>query len=240
MKKLFISALLAGLSATSGYAQHVNNFDVGPYEVDYRNEDDFKFRLRKGIDLYDYFGLQRDTVVQILPAASEPVKHAFQLDLSFSLPAYISTGASTVWGIDGIWKQRIGKAVYFNAGVSLGASFGKYSAKWNNRRETILEIGIPLSVEFTRLDRRKASVYCAVGIRPIFYATVKAKETYYGIHDAEKESGLLIAPRADIGGYIPVGSRMLRLGFFAEYNIDDLYKERIGACFVGLNVGLVF
>lgn len=63
MKKIVL--VLCGIfAATMAKSQAViDNFTVGPYEVDYKGEGDVNFRLRKGVDLYKYFGLKKDTVI---------------------------------------------------------------------------------------------------------------------------------------------------------------------------------
>lgn len=40
----------------------VDDFNVGPYEVYYKGKGDVNFRLKKGVDLYEYFGLKKDTL----------------------------------------------------------------------------------------------------------------------------------------------------------------------------------
>ena len=56
-----ITVLLATI--VTGYAQNVDNFEVGPYEVDYNEDGEYKYRLRHGVDLYKYFGLKKDTII---------------------------------------------------------------------------------------------------------------------------------------------------------------------------------
>ena len=70
MKKLIVLAIL--FVSLSSYAQTADNFDVGPYEVSYKGEGDFRFRLRKDINLYDYFGLKKDTIIQKQEIATNP------------------------------------------------------------------------------------------------------------------------------------------------------------------------
>ena len=246
MKKFFSMIALLALSM-SGFAQDVDNFEVGPYEVDYKGSGDYKFRLRKGVDLYEYFGLKKDTTIQVMENPSLPIKGAFQLNVFMSLPRYIANGASNVWGVDGSWKQKIGQQVYFNAGLSVGVSVGKYGEAYKDYKdfddgaytETMFEVGLPLSIELSNLDRKKASLYGSIGVVPTFYT---------GGKDAagESKSGFLLAPRLDIGGYLTLGKQLVRLGGFAQYDINltagdyDIFKERIGRFFIGANIGLVF
>lgn len=245
----FYFSLLALLSISLGaYAQVVENFEVGPYEVDYKGAGDYKFRLRKGVDLYDYFGLKKDTTIVVADKTATPIKHAIQVNAFLSIPRYLDNGTSNVWGIDGSWKQKIGNKLYYNAGLSFGVSFGKYGDAYENYKdydkenykysETMFEIGLPLSIEWTNLNDKKATLYGGVGVVPTFYLGAKNAM-------GEKKSGFLIAPRIDVGGYLPIGKIPVRIGLFAQYNIccangENLFKERIGRFFIGANVGLLF
>lgn len=246
MKKFF--SLVAFLTiSVSGFAQDVDNFEVGPYEVDYKGSGDYKFRLRKGVDLYEYFGLKKDTTIQVVDAPTSPIKGAIQLNAFMSIPRFVVNGVSNVWGIDGAWKQRIGQQFYFNAGLSVALSIGKYGEAYQNHKdwedgnfsETMFEIGIPLSVELCNLDHKKATMYGGIGVVPTVYAGGKDEA-------GDSKSGLFIAPRIDIGGYLPIGKQLVRLGGFAQYDINcsggdyDIFKERIGRFFIGANIGLVF
>ncbi len=246
MRKVIVLAILFA-TTLAGYSQTVDYFEVGPYEVVYKGEGDFRFRLRKDIDLYQYFELKKDTV--IIPSNEQsPVKQAIQANLFMSLPRFSEQGCSNFFGIDGSWKREIAKAIYVNAGLSFGISYGRYNASYKNLKETMLEIGIPLSVEFTKLDRKKASLYAGVGVTPMLYNTLKA-EKFNPItlkdEKTDKENGFVIAPRIDFGGYVPVGGKIIRIGAYGEYKIgcsadNDIFKDRIGRVFVGANVGMVF
>lgn len=246
MKKVF--SLVAFLTIfVAGFAQDVDNFEVGPYEVDYKGSGDYKFRLRKGVDLYEYFGLKKDTTIQVVDTPTSPIKGAFQLNAFMSIPRFVVNGVSNVWGVDGAWKQRIGQQLFFNAGLSVALSMGKYGEAYQkykdwedgNFSETMFEIGVPLSVEFCNLDRKKATMYGGIGVVPTFYTGGKDEA-------GDSKSGLFIAPRIDIGGYLPIGKQLVRLGGFAQYDINcsggdyDIFKERIGRFFIGANIGLVF
>lgn len=247
MRKLFFLMAFLAVSAT-GMAQDVDNFEVGPYEVEYKEAGDYRFRLRKDVNLYDYYGLKKDTTIQVTEEPSKPVKGAFQLNAFLSLPRWVANGASNVFGIDGSWKQSIGRQLYFNAGLSLGLSFGKYGDHWDGYTkdwkngdftETIFEVGVPLSIEVGNVNYKKASMYGGLGVTPTFYAGGK------NINSGSK-SGILVAPRLDLGGYLPAGNRIVRIGGFAQYKINcskgdfDIYAHRIGGFFLGGNIGLVF
>ncbi|MBQ7940980.1 MAG: hypothetical protein IJ328_01060 [Muribaculaceae bacterium] len=251
MKKIILSAILFA-AAVAGYAQRPDKLEIGPYEVEYFGEGDYKARLRKGIDLYKYFDLKRDTVIKknvIMPnpkSESNPVKCGIQASVFMSLPRFAVSGNSNMFGVSGSWKQQFGKKYYWNAGLSLGYLYGEYSSP-SYREDAMIEVGIPLSVEFACLDYKKSSVYAGIGLTPTFYSTLKADEIDENgaTVNGEKDSGFLIAPRVDFGGYIPLSKHILRVGIFAEYKINcsgdvNIYKERIGRAFVGANVGIIF
>ena len=207
MKKFFSIVAFLTISV-AGFAQDVDNFEVGPYEVDYKGSGDYKFRLRKGVDLYEYFGLKKDTTIQVVDTPTSPIKGAFQLNAFMSIPRFVVNGVSNVWGVDGAWKQRIGQQLYFNAGLSVALSMGKYGEAYQNYKdwedgnfsETMFEIGVPLSVELCNIDRKKATMYGGIGVVPTFYTGGKDEA-------GDSKSGLFIAPRIDIGGYLPIGKQ---------------------------------
>lgn len=234
------------VAALTGVAQEVDNFDVGPYEVDYRGEGDFKYRLRRGVDLYDYFGLKRDTVIT-QPQSSQPMKQAFHAGLFYAVPPFGIKGSTNVYGLEGGWSRSLSECFYFNVGLSLAFSSGKYNSRFNELNEVMFQAGVPLSVEFTRLDRQKASVYVGVGVVPTFYAATKAEIYVSKVKQStEKESGFLVAPRIDFGGYVPVRGQVMRIGVFGQFNANctnsdgNIFEDRIGRVFVGARVGLVF
>lgn len=245
MKKVLILGLFLVVAVT-GFAQNVDHFEVGPYEVDYRGEGDFKYRLKKDIDLNKYFGFQKDTVIQHIGSADAPIVHGIQINLSFMTPRYTPNSGTNVFGIDGQWKQRIVNGVYFNGGLSLAMSFCKYGIYWNDENESFFEVGVPLSVEFSQINKNHATLYAGIGVTPTYYGSTKEIKATDGKIVGGK-SGLFIAPRIDIGGYIPVGKTLVRLGGFIQYNINtskddndnDVFKDRIGRCFIGANIGLV-
>lgn len=260
MRKLITLAIFLAVAA-AGMAQDIDNFEVGPYEVEYKGSGDYKFRLRKGVDLYKYYGLKRDTIVRKARPESQPVEGAMQVDVFMALPRYVANGTSNVFGVEGQWKQAIGRNVYFNGGLSLGLSFGKYGEYWKSLypkdwkekdgqfSETMFEVGVPLSVEFASLNRKKASMYLGVGVVPTLYFGGKGRS---GGTDSEGKaiddgsaSGLFVAPRLDIGGYLPVGGQLVRVGGFVQYDINcskgdfDIFGERVGRVFLGANIGLI-
>ena len=247
MRKITSLLILLTLTVICS-AQNIDNFDVGPYEVDYKDKGDFKFRLRKDIDLYEYFGLKRDTVVQEI-RKSHPVKGAFQLNAFFG--AYSYEGSTTSLGLDGSWKQKIGKMLYFNSGISVGISYGKYDGR-NYLKETMLQIGIPVSIEVSQLNHNRASLFAGLGVTPTYYNTLKSEYQNHKKTNPKKNSGIYVAPKLEVGSYIPVNKCIVRIGLFGQYNINcskneigtqtdaNVFKEYIGCVSIGGNVGIVF
>ena len=251
MKKLLILFAFVVMAMT-GYAQSVDNFDVGPYEVDYKGLGDFKYRLRNGVDLYKFFGLKKDTVIQQAAVPSERMKHAVQVDLFCRFAPTQVKGSSMVVGVEGSWKQQIAKSFYFNAGLAVGMGTNKYrnlDGTPSSNKDKYLEVGLPLSVEFSKLDKKRASVFVGLGFVPTL---MNFSESTYPIYDdgelEELKSVFNIAPRLDFGTYLPLNSLAFKFGIFAQYNIyagdDDAFDAFDNRCgnlpHIGINVGLVF
>lgn len=126
-------------------------------------------------------------------------------------------------------------------------SYGHYNEEVNNLKDVLFEVGVPLSVEFANLNKGTSSFFASVGFTPAYYTTLSAKENKDGKDvDADKKSGLYVAPKVELGGYIPVNDHFLMLGLFGEHRInctkaeDNIFKQRIGRAFVGANIGYVF
>ena len=259
IKKTLLFALCAVVAFT-GLAQssEPDSFEVGPYNVDYYGVGDFNYQLKKDIDLYKYFKLKKDTVVNVVEAASEPVKSAFQLDIFMALPRYILLGASNVFGLEASWKMRLSQQMYLSAGLSFGARMGEYhrhtyiesktAMEYNNEfKETMIEVGVPVLLEFTKLDRKKASFLCGLGVVPTFYTGAQGQDgDDFNQDDNDSKSGFYVAPRLELGGYIPVNGKLFRITGFYQSNINctagdyDVYKNRIGRGHVGAKIGLAF
>ena len=231
MKRIVYSVILLMVSAVC-FAQGVDNFNVGPYEVDYKGPSDFKYRLRPGVDLYDYFNLQRDTIVQGGSVGSAPVGGAFHLNASYSLTRYSAYSGVNMIAVDGGWKQRIGEGVYVNAGLSLGVGFFKYQDAIDVQG-TLIEVGVPILLELGKPDHERASLYGGVGVVPIYFSGLKTPLD-------ESKSGIAIAPRIEFGGYVPVDGQIVRIGIFSEWKFNSDYKDHLGQQYLGANVGLVF
>lgn len=246
MKKIILA--LCGLICTAMTNAQVvtDNFHVGPYEVDYLGKGDVNFRLKKGINLYEYFGLKKDTVI-IKKQKSKPVNRAIEIGLSYSTPRFGVKGAFNSFGFYGNAKSNVSNNVYLNYGGIIGLSYGHYNEETNFLKDVLFEVGVPLSVEFASLDYNKSSLFACIGVTPTYYTTISAKEYSAGNEiDAEKKSGLYIAPKVEFGGYIPVNNHLIKIGLFGEYRFccakeeDNIFKQRIGRAFVGAKVGYVF
>lgn len=217
----------------------IDNFNIGPYVVDYNGQGDVKYRLRDNINLYEFFELQMDTTIISL-AAEVPVKHAIQLSGRVGANRF----ASKEIGLEGVWKQNIGKNLYFNGGISFTIGHTNYVGK--SAKRNMFEVGIPLQIELGKLNHQYASLYGMFGIAPTFYSTMNA--TYWNGEkqtDDIKKSGFLIATSLEFGGNIPVGSVIMRIGVYGTYKINcttsdyDVYGKCAGRMFLGAKIGIV-
>ena len=181
---LIICALLSGL--LSGFAQsEIDNFNVGPYTVDYNGQGDVKYRLRDNINLYEFFDLQRDTTVITL-ANEIPLKHAIEIGGYIGANRY----ASKEIYLNGVWKQLVAKNLYFNGGLSIGFDLTKSGKVTRN----MFEFGIPLQIELGKLNHQYASLYGMFGITPTFYTTMKAEGENAPLVISKDKSGHIDEP----------------------------------------------
>lgn len=241
---LILCGLLTTMMANS--QEVIDNFQVGPYEVDYMGKSDVNFRLKKNINLYEYFKLQKDTIITESKKV-QPIKKAFELGLTYSMPRFDVKGAFNSFGLYGSAKIKASNNLYLNYGGKIAFSYGHYNEEVNNLKDVLFEVGAPLSVEFANLNQCMPSFFVSVGFTPVYYTTLSAKENKDGKDvDADKKSGLYVAPKVELGGYIPVIDHLLKIGLFGEYRIsctkaeDNIFKQRIGRAFVGANIGYVF
>lgn len=245
--RTFFLILCGLLTTTMAKSQEViDNFQVGPYEVDYMGKGDVNFRLKKNINLYEYFKLQKDTIIAESKKV-QPIKKGFEVGVTYSMPRFGVKGAFNSFGVYGSAKTRVSNNTYLNYGGKIAISYGHYNEEVNNLKDVLFEVGVPLSVEFANLNKDTSSFFASVGFTPAYYTTLSAKENKDGKDvDADKKSGLYVAPKVELGGYIPVNNHFLKLGLFGEYRInctkaeDNIFKQRIGRAFVGANIGYVF
>ena len=245
--RIFFLILCGLLTTTMAKSQEViDNFQVGPYEVDYMGKGDVNFRLKKNINLYEYFKLQKDTIIAESKKV-QPIKKGFEVGVTYSMPRFGVGGAFNSFGVYGSAKSKVTSNIYLNYGGKIAISYGHYNEEVNNLKDVLFEVGVPLSVEFANLNKDTSSFFASVGFTPAYYTTLSAKENKDGKDvDVDKKSGLYVAPKVELGGYIPVNNHFLKLGLFGEYRInctkveDNIFKQRIGRAFVGANIGYVF
>ena len=249
IRTLILSVFLF-VSIGVGYAQEIDNFIVGPYEVDYKGEGDFHARLRPGVDLYSFFKLKKDTIINIVP---EQLEHGLQVCVDMDILGTIANSNFNTWGISAGWKQQIGGNIYINGGVSLNYSMGKYiSDNRSNsyiREDRMLEFGIPVSLELAHpySDYNRVSLYGGLGFIPALYSTISVDEiSSESLKNRNgKDVGIFVSPRLDFGGYIPVAGQLLRVGIYGEYRICcfqniSIYKKRVSRTIFGVTVGCLF
>lgn len=245
--RTFFLILCGLLTTTMAKSQEViDNFQVGPYEVDYMGKGDVNFRLKKNINLYEYFKLQKDTIIAESKKV-QPIKKGFEVGVTYLMPRFGVKGAFNSFGVYGSAKTRVSNNTYLNYGGKIAISYGHYNEEMNNLKDASFEVGVPLSIEFANLNKGNSSLFASIGFTPAYYTTLSAKENKDGKDvDVDKKNGLYIAPKVEIGSYIPVNDHLLKIGLFGEYRIscakseDNIFKNRIGRAFVGANIGYVF
>ena len=245
--RTFFLILCGLLTTTMAKSQEViDNFQVGPYEVDYMGKGDVNFRLKKNINLYEYFKLQKDTIIAESKKV-QPIKKGFEVGVTYSMPRFGVKGAFNSFGVYGSAKSKVTNNIYLNYGGKIAISYGHYNEEVNNLKDVLFEVGVPLSVEFANLNKDTSSFFFFFFFTTAYYTTLSVKENKDGKDaDADKKSGLYVAPKVELGGYIPVNNHFLKLGLFGEYRInctkaeDNIFKQRIGRAFVVANIGYVF
>lgn len=235
MKKTLL-LLVSLLLVQSVFAQSPDKFEVGPYEVVYYGEGDYEAALIEGLDLYKLFNLQKDTTI-VIEEKTMPLKSGVQVNVTMRVPILATAGLSKVMGVEASWKQGIAKNLFFNAGLSANMTTGNYFLA----RMAMMEIGVPLSVEYAKLDKMKSSLYASVGVSPTYYNTLSG-DLSKGIEGKPaKPAGIYVAPRLEAGAYIPAWGQLFKIGAYAQYNtIAPVYKEYIGRAYAGGSVGIIF
>lgn len=238
MKKLLtFFVMLAGISTCYGQTV-IDNFNVGPYNVDYTNQGEVKYRLRDNIDLYEFFELKKDTTIVVLEQEI-PIEHAIGIAGNIGTNHY---SAKEV-GVEGVWKQLVAKNLYANGGLLLNFSFDNFG-KHSDR--SMLEVGIPLQIEWGKMNHQKGTLYGSFGIAPTFYATLKAENQNAPKDVDVKKSGFMIAPSLEFGGNIPVGPIIMRIGVYGKVKINctpgdfNVYTQgKAGRIMIGAKIGVV-
>lgn len=246
MKKILFVAVLF-LTAVSAKAQ-VDHFEVGPYEVEYQKDGDFKYRLQKDVDLYKFFDLKKDTIIVVEQAKPEAISQGWQIGAELMGRLWGFAREATQASVFVQYKLRIGTEIYFNGGVSLGYQANRCISSGMQIDANILEVGIPLSIEYADLKQKSSTLFIQAGIIPTYSTTLSQK--LHGGKDLGKSHGIRIDPRLEFGTYVPVSNVMCRVGLFiqkgislSDSNPDGIaldYKSRTSRVTVGGNVSFVF
>jgi len=239
MKHLVLLCALIASVFTCGAQTEIDKFNVGPYEVYYSGPGDYRFRLSDNIDLYEYYELRKDTTI-ISVLTETPVKNAIMVSGKVGATGNVAKEL----GVEGVWKQNIGKNLYFNGGLSITLGLTHLGGRTTLRN--MFEVGIPLQVELGKLNHQRGTLYGHVGLMPTVYTTLYATKWENGqrVNDIKK-TGFLIMPSVEIGGNIPVGKVIARLGFYGSYKINctpsdlDVYKYYAGRMFIGARIGII-
>lgn len=242
--------------STVGMAQEVDYFEVGPYEVIYRGFGDFDARLRKDIDLLDYFDIKKDTIFvqkEVYPDF-EPITTAWQAGAELTRKlwgfGYEATEAS-FWGS---YKYQVSDGIYLNGGVSLAYQYNKCAnVKIDNRSKevdaSIFEIGVPLSVEFADIRQNCSAPFVMVGLTPT-YSTTLSQKIASSDNDLGGSSAVRIDPRFEFGTYFPFANKLCRIGLFIKKGLvlsesnpdgkDLIYGSRTSRVSIGGNISILF
>ncbi|MBD5250360.1 MAG: hypothetical protein HDS56_04185 [Barnesiella sp.] len=170
--------------------------------------------------------------------------HAFQV----SAFAGANSQTSKDFGVEGVWKKNIHTNLFINCGLSLGMDYTNTVNKYSNKRN-MLEVGVPVQLEWSKLSFGKSSFYGLVGFSPVFYSTLSARawsaSSNTMIKDAKK-SGCVISPTIEAGGNIPLQNTLIRIGVFYKSKINctpdgyNVYRHVGGLNFIGLKAGVIF
>lgn len=220
-----------------------DSFTVGPYYVEYLGNGKVAYRFQRGIDLYEFYDLEKDTIVSIPEKPVTALKNRVQVSLFETTCISRSPRFSMTYGLEGIWKYMLNNNICLNSGLSFGCN----SVTTNYRKQEVGELGIPISIEWCQINNKKTSFYGSVGVMPAYYLTLSAKNTnMQSSADAEKYNGIMVAPRVGIGSYITVGNnKLIRAGIMCSYKINcstkdyDIYNMINGNLFLGINAGIV-
>lgn len=220
-----------------------DSFTVGPYDVDYLGDGKVVYRLQRGVDLFEYYHLKKDTIASIPETPAITSKNRVQVSLFETACISRCPRFSMTYGIEGIWKYALNDNFFLNSGLSFGCN----SVTTTNLKQEVGEFGIPISIEWCQDNQKKAAFYSSIGVTPGYYLTMSAKNTNtQSPVNAEKYNGIIVVPRVDIGSYIKVGSnKFIRAGITCSYKINcstkdyDVYNKINGNLFLGINAGIV-
>lgn len=234
MKKLLTSCVLMAASIACFAQTVIDNFTVGPYNVDYNGKDDVRYRLRDDVNLYEFFELEQDTVIVNLTDSLTPIKQAIQLSAILGANMY----STKEFGIEGLWKKDIAENLYFNAGLSFIFDYLDDHYPTNRNKMTTFELGVPVQLEWSNINRQKGTFYGLVGVTPAFYKVIKSNRDV-------TNSGAIITPSLEMGGNIPVGNVILRIGAYGKFKYNcstsngDIYRSHMGRTFIGGKISVI-
>lgn len=246
MRKFLVICALIAVIFSSNAQTEIDNFTVGPYDVDYNGPGDVKYRLRDNINLYEFFELRKDTTI-ITQNVEIPLRRAIQISLNVGT----GTHSSKEIGLEGVWKQRMANSLYLGAGLSFNLACSTLESKVD--KKALFEAGIPIRLEFSNLCRQKGSLYGSIGFMPTLYSTVISDKWVANKEkpddgptkiEGEKKTGFMIAPSLEFGGYIPVGKIIMQVGVYGLYKINcttsdvNVYST-VGKVFCGAKIGIV-
>lgn len=227
MKQKLFAVVAMTFLCLAGYAQDINQvdrFDVGPYVVDYWGKGDISYKLKKGIDLIDFFQIKKDTVfvVQQDQTTTRPVKQAFWGGVQVT-PR--NTITEFMLAAEGGYKRQIAPSWYVNAGANLGLHFINRGTSWDEGLgKALFIVGLPVTAEWSQLQYGMSSLFVEAGLIPAFYVKPGA---------SENAAGFLIGPKAAVGAYIPVAGKMIRLGGFGQAVFTDSAQTFVGGPWLG-------
>lgn len=189
-----------------------------------------------------------------------------QVDVFGKMPFTDNYGRLHCFGAEMLTMLNFSDHISAKGGLAL--DLGKSShpfREFNFRQNTMLEFGVPVLLEFYGgSTRNKNGVYLDLGVVPTYYTMVRSTEyvpdspevwikdlekSDLGFPiDAEKEKGIYISPKAEIGTYVNINKNSLKFGLFGQYILNmsedskgqNIFKERLSRGFIGANFGILF
>lgn len=171
-------------------------------------------------------------------------------DAAYQVSFFAAANSQTSkdFGIEGVWKKKIRQDLFINYGLSLGMDYTNKINDYTHMRN-MLEVGIPIQLEWSRLSFGKSSFYGLVGFSPVAYSTLKARAWNFQTNTLEKDNekaGLLITPTIEAGGNLPLQNTLIRIGVFFKTKLNctpdgyNVYRNVGGLNFVGVKAGVIF
>lgn len=104
MKKLFLLVTMMAFVAMANAQEVLDHFVIGPYEVDYKGQGDVNYRLKKNVDVKEFFNIKNDTIVQTIQPETEPVEQGWQVDVMYTMPFY-TEGKTNAFAVEDCGKS---------------------------------------------------------------------------------------------------------------------------------------